>query len=62
MHTVSTKKRSPGQTATAISLDRELFEAMEAAREKLGLDRSGFIRMCIKKQLAKLRREAPDPP
>lgn len=46
------KKRSPNQTATAFSLDRELYEAMERARSSLHMSRSNFIRMCLAKELS----------
>lgn len=52
-----TKKRGPDQTATAISLSRELFEMMEDARKSLAINRSNFIRMCIKKEIERLRKE-----
>ena len=48
---MSGKKRSSDQTATAFSLDRELFEAMEKARKELHLDRSNFIRMAVQRQI-----------
>ena len=49
------KWRSPGQTATAVSLSKELFQAMENARNGLEMDRSNFIRMCINKELSRMR-------
>jgi metal-responsive CopG/Arc/MetJ family transcriptional regulator len=49
-----TKKRSDNQTATAISLSKELFTAMEEARGDLQMDRSNFIRYCIAKELKRL--------
>lgn len=49
-----TKKRSENQTATAISLSKELFSAMEDARAELQMDRSNFIRYCIAKELKSL--------
>lgn len=46
------KNRSPDQTASAFSLDIELYEAMEQARKTLHMSRSNFIRMCLSKELA----------
>ena len=54
---MNSKKRSQDQTATAISLSRELFEALEAARAELAMDRSNFIRMCLKKELQRMNHE-----
>ena len=51
---MATKERSPNQTATAISLSKELFNAMEEARAALQMDRSNFIRYCIAKELKQL--------
>lgn len=51
---MSSKKRSPHQTATAFSLERSLFERLEEARLKLGLSRSDFIRMCVSKEIGRL--------
>lgn len=45
------KERSHDQTATAFSLDKELYEAMERHRKRLGLPRSAFIRMCVAKEI-----------
>lgn len=49
---MNNKKRSPDQTATAFSMSKDLFDAMERARAKLQMDRSNFIRYCIAKELA----------
>lgn len=46
------KKRSPDQTATALSLSKALFDAIERARAELQMDRSNFIRYCLAKELA----------
>ena len=51
---MATKERSPNQTATAISLSKDLFNAMEEARAELERDRSNFIRYCIAKELKRL--------
>ena len=51
---MTAKKRSSDQTATAISMSKALFDAMELAREELQMDRSNFIRFCIAKELKKL--------
>lgn len=51
---MATKERSQNQTATAISLSKDLFNAMEEARAELGMDRSNFIRYCIAKELKRL--------
>lgn len=51
---MSTKKRGKDQTATAISLSKPLFEAIEEARGRLQMDRSNFIRFCIAKELDEL--------
>lgn len=48
------KKRSPDQTATAVSMSKALFDAMESARAELQMDRSNFIRYCIAKELRSL--------
>ena len=56
------KSRSPDQTATAVSLSQELFFAMEKARSSLEMDRSNFIRMCINKELARMRVQEHLPP
>ncbi|MBU4315626.1 hypothetical protein KJ673_04475 [Patescibacteria group bacterium] len=48
---MNSKMRSPDQTATAFSMSKELFYAMEEARAKLQMDRSNFIRYCIAKEL-----------
>jgi glutaredoxin-related protein len=48
------KERSPDQTATAFSMSKKLYEAMEKARTALNLDRSNFIRLCISKELASM--------
>ena len=56
------KSRSPDQTATAVSLSQELFFAMEKARSSLEMDRSNFIRMCINKELARMRVQEQLPP
>ncbi len=56
------KNRSPTQTATAFSLDRGLYEAMENARKSLHMSRSNFVRMCLAKELSgmgMLNAEAP---
>jgi hypothetical protein len=45
------KRRSENQTATAFSLDRDLYEAMEKARQSLHMSRSNFIRMCLSKEI-----------
>jgi len=44
-------RRSTGQTMTAISMSKALFQAMEEARGTLQMDRSNFIRYCIAKEL-----------
>jgi hypothetical protein len=51
---MSPKKRSPNQTATAVSMSKALFDAMESARTELQMDRSNFIRYCIAKELRSL--------
>ena len=51
---MSPKKRSPNQTATAVSMSKALFDAMESARAELQMDRSNFIRYCIAKELRSL--------
>jgi len=51
---MTTKKRSPNQTATAVSMSKALFDAMELAREELQMDRSNFIRYCIAKELRQM--------
>lgn len=52
MYNALVKNRSPTQTATAFSLDRELYEAMENARKSLHMSRSNFVRMCLAKELS----------
>jgi len=48
---MKSKKRSSDQTATAVSMSKALFDAMEAARADLQMDRYNFIRYCIAKEL-----------
>ena len=48
------KHRRLGQTATAISMSEEFYEAIEQARASLQMDRSNFIRYCIAKELKQL--------
>lgn len=57
---MGSKYRRDGQTATAFSLPTELFDAMEAQRKALRMDRSNFIRMALAKELDRLK--IADPP
>lgn len=60
MPPMGSKYRRSGQTATAFSLDQELFDKMECYRKHLHMDRSNFIRYCISREL--LRAEPTEPP
>lgn len=55
MYNLLVKQRSPNQTATAFSLDIELYEAVERARKALHMSRSNFIRMCLSKEIAAMQ-------
>ena len=52
------KQRADNQTVTALSLSKDLFNAMEKARAELHMDRSNFIRYCLAKELKKLGMKA----
>jgi len=58
---MTSKRRSENQTATAISMSKELFEAMEIARRRLRMDRSNFIRFCVSRELERLSMKPTDP-
>ena len=53
---VRNKQRAEDQTENEISLSKDLFDAMEKARKVYGLDRSNFLRMCISKELQRMKK------
>lgn len=49
---MTTKPRSPGNTAISVSLDQRLVDLIDARRKTLGLSRSQYLRLLAQKDLA----------
>lgn len=45
------KRRSPGNTAISISLDKSLVEAIDQRRTALGLTRSQYLRLIAQQDI-----------